>query len=177
MALFTLWPLKYKRTCRPHHALARARQRRKSALERFAAKFFTPSNVLLALLWVAWLGLVVYVQSHAQESVAFDPFHILQARRRPARRRSARVVCAGACHRRQAPCAAVQRRAPGPLSCGPLQAADASAVSARQVERGASAADVRRAYRQLSLVYHPVRLQCLLSQAELLARPRCSLRR
>jgi len=94
---FTLWPLKYKRTCPPRHAVPRARQRRKSALERFAAKFFTPSNVLLALLWVAWLGLVVYVQSHAQESVAFDPFHILQARRRPAQRRSARALRAGAC--------------------------------------------------------------------------------
>ncbi len=146
---FTLWPLKYKRTCPPRHAVPRARQRRKSALERFAAKFFTPSNVLLALLWVAWLGLVVYVQSHAQESVAFDPFHILQARRPAALR-------AGG-PRGHAPCAPVQRCAPSPLSCGLLQAADASGVSARQVERGASAADVRRAYRQLSLVYHPVR--------------------
>jgi len=59
--------------------------------------------------------------------------------------------------RGHAPCAPVQRCAPSPLSCGLLQAADASGVSARQVERGASAADVRRAYRQLSLVYHPVR--------------------
>ncbi|KAK9839330.1 hypothetical protein WJX81_008661 [Elliptochloris bilobata] len=75
--------------------------RKQSVLQRFVAKFFTPSNFLLALLWVAWLGIVVYVQSHAQESAPFDPFEILQ------------------------------------------------------VERGASDKDVRRAYRQLSLTYHP----------------------
>lgn len=70
-----------RRTCLQPHALPWARQRQKSALERFAAKFFTPNNMLLAVLWLAWLGLVVYVQSHAAESIAFDPFHILQARR------------------------------------------------------------------------------------------------
>lgn len=54
-------------------------QRKKSAVARFAAKFFKPGNVLLALLWVAWLALVVYVQSHAQESELFDPYELLQA--------------------------------------------------------------------------------------------------
>lgn len=56
------------------------RQRKKSAVVRFTAKFFKPGNVLLALLWVAWLALVVYVQSHAQESELFDPYELLQAR-------------------------------------------------------------------------------------------------
>ncbi len=54
-------------------------QRKKSAVARFAAKFFKPGNVLLALLWVAWLALVLYVQSHAQESELFDPYELLQA--------------------------------------------------------------------------------------------------
>ena len=57
------------------------RQKKQSALQRFAVKFFTPSNLLLALLWVIWLGIAVYVQTHAQEHVVFDPFEILQARR------------------------------------------------------------------------------------------------
>ena len=57
------------------------RQKKQSALQRFAVKFFTPSNLLLALLWVIWLGIAVYVQTHAQEHVVFDPFEILQVRR------------------------------------------------------------------------------------------------
>ena len=126
------------------------RQKKQSALQRFAVKFFTPSNLLLALLWVIWLGIAVYVQTHAQEHVVFDPFEILQARR---------SCCLLQFSRGQH---SVVKRQSAKASTGSLCCVRADTLTSRpasapeQVERGASDKDIRSAYRRLSLIYHPV---------------------
>ncbi|EIE19320.1 hypothetical protein COCSUDRAFT_48909 [Coccomyxa subellipsoidea C-169] len=72
-----------------------------SAISRFAGRFFTVENVLLAVGWLVWVALVVYVQTQSADLVPFDPFEILK------------------------------------------------------IDRGATEKEVKKAYRQLSLIFHP----------------------
>jgi len=53
-------------------------QKKTSALGRFARRFFTVQNVLLAVGWLAWLALLLYVQAQTKDLAPFDPFEILK---------------------------------------------------------------------------------------------------
>lgn len=53
-------------------------QKKTSAISRFASKFFTVQNVLLALGWLVWLALLIYVQSQTADLAPFDPYEILK---------------------------------------------------------------------------------------------------
>ncbi len=53
-------------------------QKKRSAISRFAGRFFTVENVLLAVGWLVWVALVVYVQTQSADLVPFDPFEILK---------------------------------------------------------------------------------------------------
>jgi hypothetical protein len=53
-------------------------QKKTSAISRFAGKFFTVQNVLLAVGWLVWVGLVFYVQTQSADLAPFDPFEILK---------------------------------------------------------------------------------------------------
>lgn len=53
-------------------------QNKTSAIGRFAQKFFTVQNVLLAVGWLVWLALLLYVQTQSGDLVPFDPYEILK---------------------------------------------------------------------------------------------------
>lgn len=68
-------------------------QKKTTAVERFVKKFFTVQNVTLALLWLAWVALLVYVQTISHELAPFDPYEILKVRTHSAIRVLPLLIC------------------------------------------------------------------------------------
>ncbi|BDA43749.1 Translocation protein SEC63 homolog [Coccomyxa sp. Obi] len=106
LSLFSLFLIPYTiyKLCvaaAPDEVVKPWESKKTSAISRFAQKFFTVQNVLLAVGWLVWLALLLYVQTQSGDLVPFDPYEILK------------------------------------------------------VERGATESEVKKAYRKLSLIYHP----------------------
>ena len=53
-------------------------QKKVTALQRFYRRFFTVQNVLLGVGWLAWLALLIFVQSQTADLAPFDPYEILK---------------------------------------------------------------------------------------------------
>ncbi|GBF89855.1 hypothetical protein Rsub_02559 [Raphidocelis subcapitata] len=52
-------------------------KRKGAEWQKFAEKLLTKGNVILLVAWVAWVGLLLYVQSSSGAAAPFDPFEIL----------------------------------------------------------------------------------------------------
>ncbi len=126
-------------------------QKRENALARFAKRFFTVQNVLLGVGWLAWLVLLVYVQTQTKDLAPFDPYEILKA-------------CCLNLEFLMCSCMhALLSLSPEDLREHVMMAvvtplavtAEGFPCTLVQLERGASDREVKKAFRQLSLIFHP----------------------